>query len=33
MKLDLERLDRAFLDFIAGLCMTFNVDWENDFED
>lgn len=29
----LERCVRSFLDFVASLCLCFNVDWDKDFED
>ena len=29
----LREWDLKFLNFIAALCMTFDVDWENDFPD
>ena len=26
-------MDKKFLDFIAALCMTYDVDWSRDFDD
>lgn len=31
--MDWRSLELKFLNFIAGLCMTFDVDWETDFAD